>query len=111
MYSNSDYSIRLLQKVEQLASRVHVLKDRIARQKVSVKLEHHWELAYIRSRFAEFKWRVEQVDEDDDLQLTRDQAAIEASWNDLMQAVNVLLAALSETSTVGNFEGATSAVS
>ena len=76
-----------------------------------MKLEHYWELAYIRSRFAEFKWRVEQLDEDDDLQLIRDQATIEASWNDLMQAINVLLAALSDTSTVGNFEGATSAVS
>ena len=111
MYLNQDYLERISTKVEDLASRVHLLKEHMAKQTVSVKLEHYWELAYIRSRFAEFKWRVEQLDEDDDLQLIRDQATIEASWNDLMQAINVLLAALSDTSTVGNFEGATSAVS
>jgi hypothetical protein len=48
----------------------------------------------VRSRFAEFKWRVEQLEEDDDLQLKRDQEVIEATWNDLMNAVDTLLAAL-----------------
>jgi hypothetical protein len=108
MYHYSDYSSHILQKVEDLAFRVHLLKGRMAKQKVSVKLEHYWELEYVRSRFAEFKWRVEQLDGDDELQLTRDQAAIEGSWNDLMHAVNVLLAALSETTTGGNFDGAAS---
>jgi hypothetical protein len=59
-----------------------------------VKLEHYWELAHVRSRFAEFKWRVEQLEEDDDLQLNRDQEVIEATWNDLMHAVDTLLATL-----------------
>lgn len=95
MYHASD----ILSKVEDLASQVHLLKDRMAKQKVSVRLEHYWELAYVRSRFAEFKLRVEQLDEDDDVQLTRDQAAIEASWGDLMHAINALLAALTETNT------------
>jgi hypothetical protein len=59
-----------------------------------VKLEDYWELAHVRSRFAEFKWRVEQLEEDDDLQLNRDQEVIEATWNDLMHAVDTLLATL-----------------
>lgn len=99
MYHASD----ILSKVEALASQVHLLKDRMAKQKVSVRLEHYWELAYVRSRFAEFKLRVGQFGEDDDVQLTRDQAAIEASWSDLMHAINALLAALSETNKGGTW--------
>ena len=94
MYLKEGYSDRVVQKVEDLASRVHLLKGRLARQKVSVRLERYWELANVRSLFAEFKWRVEQLDEDDDLQLERDQEVIDATWNDLMHAVDVLLAAL-----------------
>lgn len=94
MYLKEGYSDRVMQKVEDLASRVHLLKGRLAKQTFSVKLEHYWELANVRSLFTEFKWRVEQLEEDDDLQSQRDQEAIEATWNDLMHAVNVLLAAL-----------------
>jgi len=35
---------RVLGKVEDLCSRVSELKGRFAKQKVSVKLEHYWEL-------------------------------------------------------------------
>jgi hypothetical protein len=94
MQLKEDYLDRVLGEVEDLASRVALLKGRLARQNVSVKLEHYWELADVRSRFAEFKWRVEQLEEDDDLQLKRDQGVIEATWNDLMHAVDTLLAAL-----------------
>jgi hypothetical protein len=89
-----DYLDRVSGEVEDLASRVALLKGRFAKQKVSVKLEHYWELAHLRSLFAEFKWRVEQLEEDEDLQLKRDQEVIEATWNDLMHAVDMLLAAL-----------------
>jgi len=61
MYLKEGYSDRVVQKVEDLASRVHLLKGRLARQKVSVRLERYWELANVRSLFAEFKWRVEQL--------------------------------------------------
>jgi hypothetical protein len=94
MQLKEDYLDRVLGEVEDLASRVALLKGRLARQNVSVKLEYYWELADVRSRFAEFKWRVEQLEEDDDLQLKRDQGVIEATWNDLMHAVDTLLAAL-----------------
>jgi hypothetical protein len=96
------YLDRLLGEVEELAGRVQLLKCRFARLKVSVKLEHHWELAYIQKRFAEFKWRIEQLEGDDDLLLKRDQAAIEAAWNDLIRAVDMLLAAIPETVNLRN---------
>ena len=94
MYLIDGYSDRVLGKVEALASRVHLLNGRFAKQKVSVKLEHYWELAHVRSRFAEFKWRVEQLEQDDHLQLKRDDEVIETTWNDLMHALDALLGAL-----------------
>ena len=62
-----------------------------------MKLEHYWELDHVHRSFAEFKWRVEQLEEDDDLQLKRDQDVIEASWNELMRAVDILLNVLPDT--------------
>jgi hypothetical protein len=88
------YLDRVLGEVEDLASRVALLKGRFAKQKVSVKLEHYRELAHLRSLFAEFKWRVQQLEEDDDLQLKRHREVIEATWNELMHAVDMLLVAL-----------------
>ena len=97
MHLNQGYSDPVLGKVETLATRVHLLKERMAKQSINVKLEHYWELANLRSCFGEFKWRVEQLEEDDDLQLKRDQDVIEASWNELMRAVDILLDALPDT--------------
>jgi len=94
MYLREGYSDRVLQQVEDLASRIHLLKDRLAKQTINVKLEHYWELSNVSSLFTQFKSRVEQLEEDDDLQLEQDQDAIGATWNDLMRAVDVLLAAL-----------------
>lgn len=94
MQLKEDYLDRVSGEVEDLASRVTLLKGRFAKQKVIVMLEHYWELAHLRSLFAEFKWRVEQLEEDDDLQLKRDQEVIEATWNDLVHAVDMLLAVL-----------------
>ena len=97
MYFNQDYSDRIFREVEDIASRVHLLKERLAKQNVSVRLEHYWKLAHVRRTFAEFKRSVEQLEEDDDLQLKRDQDVIEASWNELMRAVDILLDALPDT--------------
>jgi hypothetical protein len=52
------------------------------------------ELSNLRTLFCEFKWRIEQLDEDDDFQLKRDEEALESNWNQLMRAVDVLLTAL-----------------
>ena len=38
MYFNQDYSDRVLKEVEDLASRVHLLKERLTKENVSAKL-------------------------------------------------------------------------
>jgi len=88
------YLDRIVGEVEDLASRVALLKSRFARQKVSVKLEHYWELEYVRTRFAEFKRRVRELEDADDQELHRLQEGVEVAWKDLIHAVEALLSAL-----------------
>ena len=88
------YLDRVVGEVEDLAARVALLKGRFARQKVSVKLEHYWELEYVRTRFAEFKRRVRDLEDADDLETERTEEAVEVAWKDLIRAVETLLAAL-----------------
>ncbi|HKM65781.1 MAG TPA: hypothetical protein VJX70_01340 [Candidatus Acidoferrum sp.] len=95
MQPKGEYLDRVTTEVEELASRVAVLKGRFAKQKVSVKLDHYWELEYVRTRFAEFKKRVEQLEDADDPELLRRQENVEVAWKDLIHAVDTLLAALS----------------
>ncbi len=88
------YLDRVVSEVEDLASRVALLKSRFARQKVSIKLEHYWELEYVRTRFAEFKRRVQELEDADDQGVQQIQEAVEVAWKDLLHAVETLLAAL-----------------
>jgi hypothetical protein len=88
------YLDRVVGEVEDLAARVALLKGRFAQQKVSVKLEHYWELEYVRTRFAEFKRRVRDLEDADDLEIDRIQESVEVAWKDLIHAVETLLAAL-----------------
>jgi hypothetical protein len=88
------YLDRVLGEVEDLSSRVLELNGRLARQKVSVKLEHYWELAYVRTRFTEFKRRVEDLENAEDGELVRFQESVEIAWKDLLHAMETLLAAL-----------------
>jgi len=88
------YLDHVVGEVEDLAARVALLKGRFAKQKVSVKLEHYWELEYVRTRFAEFKRRVRDLEDADDLEIDRIQEAVEVAWQDLIHAVETLLAAL-----------------
>jgi hypothetical protein len=88
------YLERAVGEVEDLSARVGLLKNRFARQKVSVKLEHYWELEYVRTRFAEFKHRIQELEDADDREISRIQEAVEAAWKDLIHAVDTLLAAL-----------------
>jgi hypothetical protein len=88
------YLERAVGEVEDLSARVAILKTRFARQKVNVKLEHYWELEYVRTRFAEFKHRIQELEDADDQEITRIQEAVEVSWKDLIHAVDTLLAAL-----------------
>jgi hypothetical protein len=88
------YLDQVVGEVEDLAARVAQLKGRFAKQKVSVKLEHYWELEYVRTSFAEFKRRIADLEDADDAQLAKFQEAVEAAWKDLIHAVDTLLAAL-----------------
>ena len=88
------YLERAVAEVEDLADRVAVLKDRFARQKVNVKLEHYWELEYVRTRFSEFKHRIQALEDADEDEIARTQQAVELAWKDLIHAVDTLLAAL-----------------
>jgi hypothetical protein len=88
------YLERAVGEVEDLSARVSLLKNRFARQKVNVKLEHYWELEYVRTRFAEFKHRIQELEDADDGEIARVQEAVEVAWKDLIHAVDTLLAAL-----------------
>ena len=88
------YLERTVGEVEDLAARVALLKNRFARQKVNVKLEHYWELEYVRTRFSEFKHRIQELEDADDPEIPRIQEAVEMAWKDLIHAVDTLLAAL-----------------
>jgi hypothetical protein len=88
------YLDQVVGEVEDLSARVALLKERFAQQKVSVKLEHYWELEYVRTSFAEFKRRIQDLEYADDAQLDKFQEAVETAWKDLIHAVDTLLAAL-----------------
>lgn len=94
MQPREAYLDRVTTEVEDLASRVAVLKLRFAKQKVSVKLDHYWELEFVRTRFTEFKRRIEELESADEPELARLQENVDAAWKELMQAVDTLMAAL-----------------
>lgn len=85
---------RVVGEVEDLATRVAELKTQFARQRVSVKLEHYWELEYVRTGFAEFKRRIQDLEFADDRELEKFEEAVDLAWKDLVHAVDMLLAAL-----------------
>jgi hypothetical protein len=94
MQPREAYLDRVTTEVEDLASRVAVLKGRFAKQKVSVKLDHYWELEFVRTRFTEFKRRIEALEYADDPELPRLQETVDVAWKELMQAVDTLMAVL-----------------
>jgi len=94
MQPREAYLDRVTTEVEDLASRVAVLKGRFAKQKVSVKLDHCWELEFVRTRFTEFKRRIEALEYSDEPGLPRLQENVDVAWKELMQAVDTLMAAL-----------------
>ena len=89
------YLERIVGDVENLSGRVHLLKNSFARQKVNVKLEHYWELEYVRARFTEFKHRVQDLEDAEDRDVPRVEEALEGSWKRLSHSVDELLTALS----------------
>lgn len=94
MQPREAYLDRVTSEVEDLASRVVVLKGKFAKQKVSVKLDHYWELEFVRTRFSEFKRRIKDLEYADEPDLARLQENVDAAWEELMKAVDTLMAAL-----------------
>jgi len=94
MQMKEEYLQRVVAEVEDLAVRVAQLKARIAKQKVSVNLQFNGELEYLRNRFADFKKRIEELEEASDDHLEEAHDAAELAWHDLEHAVDALLAAL-----------------
>ena len=94
MQGRDQYLDRVTTEVEEVASRVALLKGRFAKQKVSVKLDHYWELDYVRTRFTEFKRRIQQLEDATDPELPRIQENVDLAWKDLLQAVDTLMTAL-----------------
>lgn len=94
MESKEAYLQNVVSDVEDLAERVALLKAHIARQKVSVKLQYHWELDYLRNRFAEFRQCVERLENAGDTDLEEARKASELAWKDLQHAIDSLLAAV-----------------
>lgn len=88
------YLQRVVTEVEDVAERVAMLKARIAKQKVSVTLQHRWELEYVRNRFADFKRRVEELEEATEDNLEEARKACALAGKDLEHAVDSLLSAL-----------------
>jgi hypothetical protein len=94
MQPRETYLDRVTTEVEDLSSRVALLKGRFAKQKVSVKFDHYWELEFVRTRFTEFKRRIEELEFADEPELARLQENVDGAWKELMQAVDTLMTAL-----------------
>jgi len=94
MQPREAYLDQVTTEVEDLSSRVALLKGRFAKQKVSVKLDHYWELEFVRTRFTEFKRRIKALEFAEEPELARFQENVDAAWKELMLAVDTLMAAL-----------------
>jgi hypothetical protein len=94
MLPREAYLDHVTSEVEDLASRVAVLKGRFVKQKVSVKLDHYWELEFVRTRFTEFKRRIEELEYADEPELARLQENVDVAWKELIEAVDTLMTRL-----------------
>ena len=88
------YLERVQAELEDLAARVAVVKARIVKQKGCLRLQHHWQLVSVRNRFADFRRRVDELQEASEENLEEAGKASELAWRDLQHAVAALLSAL-----------------
>jgi len=94
MHTRERYLDQTVNEVRDLLSRVALLKTHFASQTPTVKLEHCRELEHIRNCFKEFKIRVRDLQDADDVQLECSHDAVELARNDLVHAVDALLGVL-----------------
>lgn len=88
------YRDLMVDNVGELTSRLAQAKQRFAKQKVSVKLQHISELERVRTQCTELQRRMEGLEESTDLQMEQNYAAVEIAWNQSMDAVDQLLRGL-----------------
>jgi predicted nuclease with TOPRIM domain len=88
------YLERVVGEVEKLADKVAYLKTRLAREGEGLQLRYYWELEYLRKRFAEFKQRVEELEEADDSRSKALFESVELIWRDLEHSIEGLLRGL-----------------
>ncbi len=91
MLAREAYLDHTLKEVEELAGRVNLLKSLLAEQTSLAKLKRNSELEAIRQRFAQFKGRVEELEEAPEERLEAIHEATELAWHELKQAVDSLL--------------------
>jgi tRNA-dihydrouridine synthase len=81
-------------EVQELTARLANLKKCFANEHFNAMLEHYWKLQHLRTRTAEFKWRVQQFEQDNEWQSKHDQDTIQV-WDDLKHTLDVLEGAFS----------------
>jgi hypothetical protein len=91
MVAKEAYLENTLQEVEELAGRVDLLKSLLGKHTLGERLERHWDLEDVRSRFAEFKHRVEELEEAPEEKIETSHEAAELAWKDLRSSVDSLL--------------------
>jgi hypothetical protein len=85
---------RIVTEVEELAPKILLLKTRFAAQTASVRVNHFSEVISLHQCIADFKRRLEELEECDKLRLDRNFTAVQVAWHNLMQALDELLLAL-----------------
>ncbi|MBZ5539145.1 MAG: hypothetical protein LAN61_01365 [Acidobacteriia bacterium] len=88
------YLERVVGEVEKLAAKVAHLKSRLAQEGGGLQLRYYWELEYLRKRFAEFKQRVEELEEADESRSQELFESAEITWRDLERTIEGLLRGL-----------------
>ncbi len=85
------YLERAAGEVEEFAAEVALLKAKLAGEKAGLNLRYYWELEYLRNRFAEFRRRIEQLEEASEREAEQLQETTELAWKELKEAIEALL--------------------
>jgi hypothetical protein len=94
MQTKEAYLDHVVTDVEDLASRISLLRQDFAKQKVAVNIKCGRELELAQNRFAEFKHRVAELEDADDKCLDSAEQSVELAWKELADSVDALREAL-----------------
>lgn len=90
------YICQVADEVKEVAARIALLRKRFAAQHFSEKLQYTPAVAHLQTRCLEFKRRIDELENADDLHLEESQLAVEAERVALMSALDMLLRELPE---------------